>query len=313
MMQRMKPLARMCAVFVGVTFAMSCGQSDSTPTNPNNSGSNTNSGGNSSGNTGGSTGGNTGGSTGGSSGTTAYPDFTTPDTHFIDSQEGTLQACSTSYTSCGYWYSSFTLGGARTMVARFAADGVADAGAGPPSDLSLFTGDQNTKSDVTGFEDSFGTHYANFAAGNFYVGARAQQSTAPVHFRLELDYDINLAPEKGYRFAFVDNYLGAAKNVVANGGYVSQQFAVQTGYRYFLDGCNSGNVDTYVLPVGELTNFTSGSTFQYYTAYYSGDSSGPGLWEIKLPAGTYVLAFRNHGAQTAGVVYSMERWQIIKQ
>lgn len=225
--------------------------------------------------------------------------FTTPDTYFID-RTGSFSGTG------GYWSQGFTLSAPRTLVLRVVSIYAVDAGIFDPSDVNGFINGGSASGYGT-FDNQFGTHYVTLPAGQYYVAVR-NQSSGSNDYRVELDLDIDLDPESGHTFAYVDG-ISKSQNVPAN-GRLWQSFSIQSGYRYLLDGA-SRNVETYVISEGELSNFTSGATFKYFTAYGGNDDpANPGLWEMRLPPGAYYLVFRNRTANEAPVTYTMERWRI---
>ena len=221
------------------------------------------------------------------------------DTYFTD-KHGTFSGYG------GYWYQQFTLSAKRTFVLRVAADYRADTAIIVPGQLSNFINNQGF-SGYSLFDDSFGTKSVTLTAGTYYLAVRNQVSGTNT-YRLELDYDIKVPADANYTYKFIDNYLQGTRTVGAWGGKLWHGFTVQSGYRYFLDGCNTG-LSTYVIPAHQLDAFRNNSTFTYYTSYSGNDNAYPGLHEIKLPAGSYYLAFTNSNSIGKAVTYTMERWQ----
>jgi Bacterial Ig-like domain (group 2) len=226
--------------------------------------------------------------------------FTTPSTTFIEKNG--------SFGTNGFWYQELTLASSTTFVLRVVSDFAIDAAILTPGQLSAFT----TAQSFTGyaiFDNQVGTSSVTLPSGRYYVAVR-NQSQGNNSYRIELDYDIQLRPEQGYSFTFVDNYLNQTQDVAANGGRLWQPFTIQSGFRYLLDGA-SINVDTFIIQASELSNFQNGRAFNYYTDYGgNGDPSNPGLWELRLPPGNYFLVFRNRSALTGLAVYTMERWRV---
>jgi hypothetical protein len=103
-------------------------------------------------------------------------------------------------------------------------------------------------------------------------------------------------------------YAQGTEYVDANGGKLWHGFTVQEGFRYFVDGCNTG-LSTYVIRENELGAFQNGQSFNYYSDYSGTDNAFPGLHELKLPPGTYYLAFANDNANDKPVTYTLERWR----
>ncbi|RYD31183.1 MAG: hypothetical protein EOP85_23025 [Verrucomicrobiaceae bacterium] len=174
------------------------------------------------------------------------------------------------------------------------------------AELGNFTGNQSF-SGYAIFDNQFGTKTVTLAPGTYYVAIRSQ-SSATNAYRLELDYDIILPPDATQTYSFVDHYIQGTEHVAANGGRLWHGFTIQSGFRYLVDGCNTG-LSTYVIPASELSAFRSGGEFQYYTAYSATDNAYPGLSEIALPPGSYYLAFLNENGIQKPVTYTMERWK----
>lgn len=226
--------------------------------------------------------------------------FTTPNTMFVVDQ-GTLSSQGAS------WSKSFTLGSTRTLVFHFVSEFTSDAAIFAPSQLSAFNSGGSISA-FSLFSGRFGTQSVTLPAGQYYVGVRNRSSTAN-SWRFELDYDIALSAEKGHTFSFVDIYVSGTQSVAANGGWLTQPFTIQTGFRYLIDGANVG-LETYTIPASELSKFTSNSSFQYYADYSGTSGAYPGLWELNLPAGNYYVVFRNRSTRAKPVTYMMERWRI---
>ncbi|RYD33020.1 MAG: hypothetical protein EOP87_11785 [Verrucomicrobiaceae bacterium] len=208
-----------------------------------------------------------------------------------------------------YWYQQFTVSQKQTFVLRVTSDYSADAAIITGDQLGNFTGNRSF-SGYAMFDNQYGTKGITLAPGTYYVAIRSQ-STATNAYRLELDLDIALPAESGLTYTFVDHYLQGTEYVGANGGKLWHGFTIQSGFRYFVDGCNTG-LSTYVIPASELSAFKSGGTFNYYTAYSATDNAYPGLDEIKLPPGSYYLAFTNTNTIQKPVTYTMERWRVNK-
>lgn len=205
-----------------------------------------------------------------------------------------------------YWYQGFTLGAQRTLVFRFVSDYSCDAAIVTPSQLSNFTSNQ-AFSGYGLFSSQIGTKTVTLPAGQYYLCARSRSQGSNT-YRMELDYDIQVPKDANHTYSFVDNYIGESRKVSPNGGYLTHGFTIQAGFRYFLDGCNTG-LATYIIPGDQLANFRSDQRFTYYTDYSGTDNALPGLSEIKLPPGTYYLAFRNRNSISKPVTYTMERWR----
>ncbi len=222
------------------------------------------------------------------------------DTYFTD-KHGTFNGIG------AYWYQQFTVAKQQTFVLRVASDYAADAAIITAAQLSNFTANRPF-SGYALFDNQYGTKSVTLPPGTYYVAIRSQSST-PTAYRLELDLDITVPADSLNTYSFVDHYIQGTEHVGANGGKLWHGFTIQSGIRYFLDGCNTG-LSTYVIPASQLTAFKSGGTFSYYTAYSADDNAYPGLHEIKLPPGSYYLAFINRNTIPKPVTYTMERWRV---
>jgi len=155
------------------------------------------------------------------------------------------------------------------------------------------------------FDNKFGTQSLTLNPGSYYVGIRNTSSATSNQYGLELDYAMNIPG-----LSYIDTYLSQASTVGANGGKVWQPFTIQCGFRYLMDGGNSG-LKTYIIPADQLAGFQNNQGFKFYTDYSSDydDTAQPGYYEVKLPAGDYYLVFSNDTTVTKAVTYIMERWR----
>jgi len=220
-------------------------------------------------------------------------------TYFID-KSGT-------FTRNGeYWYQEFTLSKPTVLVLRFTSDYGADAAVVTSSELQNFI-NARAFSGYAVFDNTYGTKSVALPAGTYYFGIRNQTTSTSV-YRAELDYDIQVPADGSTSYSFVDQYIQGTEYVAANGGTFWQEFTIQSGFRYFLDGCNSG-LSTYVITASELSALRSGAPFNPYSAYSGTDMAYPGLDEIKLNPGSYYLVFVNTNSIAKPVTFNMERWK----
>jgi len=224
---------------------------------------------------------------------------TTPSTFFLSQQ------CYSFSSNGDWWQQGFTLGQTTTLVLRFATQYIADAAVFTSDQLSNFQ-NNNTFSGYGNFDNQIGYHTITLAAGSYYLGMRNQNSEAN-QVSIELDFEISLPLSDNY--TYYDNYINGVENISANGGKLWHSFTIQYGYRYFIDGCNSG-LEDYFIPNNQLSNFQNDQTFQYYSDYADNPcGEGTGLWEILLPAGTYYMVARNTASTTHSINYIMQRWK----
>lgn len=243
---------------------------------------------------GGSGGGTGGGGTGG--GGTQPPTKTTPSTLFMASQDYSVAAFG------AYAYQQFTISSTTTFYFRLASSYKVQAGIFVPGQLSNFTSMQSFTAYGL-FNNQHGTQTVTLTPGTYYLGVR-NTNTGPNKWSWELD-NIFTFPATD-RVSFYDTYF---QDVTAQptGGKFWQAFTIQSGFRYFIDGC-SVNTVTYIIHENQLSNFQNNSSFQYYSEYFMDSGGAPGFWEVNLPAGNYYLV----GRTTAGGAwtYTGERWRV---
>src|SRR5262245_19958474 len=153
------------------------------------------------------------------------------------------------------------------------------------------------------FNQEFGGKFITLAAGHYAVVLRNDiDGTNTVRFELDL---VPSFPDG----QFEDIYFGHSDYVSKNGGRLWQPFTITEGFRYWLDGANTG-VDTYVIPADQLDGFRSGGSFHYYTDYSGTAVDQPGGYALSLPPGSYYLAFFNSSDVARAVEYTMYRFRI---
>lgn len=225
------------------------------------------------------------------------------DTYFID-YDSTLSTLGQS------WAQQFTVPSRQVLVLRFVADLKADAAIFVPAQLDNFQ--NNRRFFGYGlFNNSFGTKYVTLNPGTYYVGVRNQVQGSN-RARIELDTRIQLDPEPGEEFTYYDRAFHGNKYVGKNGGKLWHGFRIVPGFRYFLDGANSGGgqMPTYIIPKSELDNFRYDRGFEYYTDYFEQGGAGPGHVELELPPGDYYFVCENNAGINKALTYTMERWKV---
>jgi hypothetical protein len=238
---------------------------------------------------------NSGGSGSGGGGTTP-PTVTTPSTTFLASQN--VNASAYGY----YTTEQFTVSTTTTFFFRLASQYNMQGAIITPSQLSNFT----SMAAFTGygiFSSQFGTQTVTLAPGTYYVAMRNTRSGAN-KWSWELDYSCTFPASD--RVTFYDMYMSEALTYATDVKFW-RPFKIETGARYFLDGCNI-NTEFYIIPASELSKFQAGQSFQYYTDYYLAGGGSPGFWEIRLPVGDYVLVASGTGQSTS--TFRMERWRV---
>jgi len=241
-----------------------------------------------------------GGSGGGGGGSASY---SLPATTFLSNQGETLSA------QCAWATREFTISRTTTFDFRFVATYLAQAAILPQAQVNNFKNCQAFQGYGL-FENKFGTQPVTLAAGTYTFAVRNAQSL-PNRFSVELDYGIQevlINPEGGKTFT----RTGVPVHVtnVAKGSRYTQTFTVQSGYRYFIDGVNTGELECFIIPTSQVSAFMSGQSFQGYTEYQESGGQCPGLIEIKLPAGTYAVAVRNNASTDAALTFTIEEWRI---
>jgi len=243
-----------------------------------------------------------GGSGGGGGGGSA--NFSQPVTTFLANQGETLQA------QCAWYTREFTISRTTRFDFRFAATYLAQAVILPPAQLSNFKNCQAFQGYGL-FEKKFGTQSVTLAAGTYHVAVRNAQSLLN-RFSIELDFDVQdvlINPEGGRTFTRTASPIYVEN--LAKGSRYTRMFTVQSGYRYFLDGVNSGDLECFIIPTSQISAFMSGQSFQGYAEYHETNGACPGLFELKLPAGTYAVAVRNNNSTTdAALTFTLEEWRI---
>lgn len=244
---------------------------------------------------GGTGGGGTGGGGTGGGGTTP-PTVTAPNTTFLSNQDVTAN-------SFGYYNTQeFTVRETTTFFFRFTSQYNMQAAIVTPSQLSNFT----SMAAFTGygvFNNQLGTQSVTLAPGTYYVGVR-NSSSGTNKFSWELDFAHSFPASD--KVSFYDFYIRDVLTYASSTKFW-RPFKIETGVRYFLDGCNV-NTEFYIIPSSELSKFQSGQSFLYYKDYYVSGGAAPGLWEIRLPVGDYVLVGSGTGANSSAFV--MERWRV---
>ena len=154
------------------------------------------------------------------------------------------------------------------------------------------------------FDGVSGAKTVTLAPGQYYAAVR-YFGNGTDHGRFELDGVLQVPGA-----TFVDYYLDKA--VTASPGRLWQPFTIECGYRYFLDGLNSG-VQMYLLDASQFANFQSGAAFTFYQAYSSApgvvDEDQPDDYELILAPGNYYLVYLNQASNAKQAVYTMSRWK----
>lgn len=240
----------------------------------------------------------------GGDGTGGTPTFSTPNTEFMQTSADVLPQ------QCAWTTSAFALSRTATLVFRFAAQYNAQAAIIPATQLANFRGCLAYQGYGI-FSSQFGTQPVTLAAGTYYIAVRNAQSL-PNKYSFEVDYDIAemlVNPESGKSFTRTGNPTYAEN--VTKGARYTRTFTVQNGYRYFLDGTSTGDLECFIIPSTAVSAFMAGQSFTQYSQYQQSGAPCPGLFELKLPAGTYALAVRNNSSSAdASLTFSLEEWRV---
>jgi hypothetical protein len=202
---------------------------------------------------------------------------------------------------------TFSLSETTRFVMRYASDYSAQFAIMPASQVGPFEAFGGFSSFFT-WGGGAGTETIVLNPGDYAIGIRNSQSVSQ-KFSWELDLDLlELPAEKGYSFSFAGVVFSDARGLPANGGWSWQSFSIQEGYRYFIDGTNT-RTSSWIIPQSERSAFEAGGSFQFFADYTGTTAGAPGLWEVRLPPGTYYLAMRaQHASIDGSISYVMERW-----
>ena len=224
------------------------------------------------------------------------PTVTAPNTIFIASQNYTVSNFG------AYYYVQFTITKTTTFVFRVTSEYKSQAAILTPDQLNNFT-NMYAFTGYALFDNKIGYQTITLNAGDYYVGIRNANSGVN-EWSFELDYALSFPSSD--KVSYFANIVSRA-SAMANGGKVWDGFTIEKGYRYFIDGCNV-HEQVYIIPPSEIDNFKNGNTFQYYTDYYTEGGGEPGLYEIKLPEGSYyVVGYSN---EVSAITYNIEKWKV---
>ncbi len=238
---------------------------------------------------------------------TTPPPTTTPNRTVTNPGESTFFIASQNktFSKHGDWTAEgFTISKSTTFVFRFASQYKAQAAIVTETELNNFK-TMNAFRGFGIFDNQYGYTSVTLAAGKYYVAVRNTNNGANIT-STELDYAITLPSSD--RCRFYDTYIKDIKSAGA-GGRIWHGFTIQSGFRYFMEGCNTG-YSTNIIPENQLDNFKNGRTFTVFTDYDQAVGGAPGLYEVKLPPGTYYFVAHNKTNATQAIVYTMERWQL---
>jgi hypothetical protein len=225
--------------------------------------------------------------------------FTTPSTFF--------QSLQSTVTAGGSRSRVFTLSESTRFVMRYASDYTAQFAIMPSNQLPAFEAFAAFDAFHT-WNGGSGTQSLTLNPGTYAIGIRNSQSVSQ-KFSWELDLDILELPDgQGYSFSFGGVVFSEAQSISANGGWAWQSFSIQEGYRYFVDGTNT-RTSAWIIPASARAAFEAGGSFEFFSDYEGKAGGAPGLWEVRLPPGTYYLAMRAQDPSVDGFInYVMERW-----
>jgi len=198
-------------------------------------------------------------------------------------------------------YQNFTVNsGTISFVFRFVSQYRATAAVINASSLAAFQSGASVSTYAV-FNDTFGTNGLTLGPGSYAVVVRNDTQGSNT-YRYELDYLESLPGG-----SFVDYYLENQGTVSPNGGKFWQPFTIQQGYRYWMDGANTGT-QTYILDSANFALWQAGDAFSYYSDYSGDDPQEPGGYEVALPPGDYYLCFENDTSESQAVCYTCSRW-----
>jgi len=217
-----------------------------------------------------------------------------------------LQAASSFSTFGQSTSQGFTVSANSTFTLRFTSDYACDCAVVKVSQIQAFTSNQSYTSSAS-FSAKFGTKNITLGPGSYYLAVRNRVASAN-SYSVELDKRSSSYQDTSGRYTYAAALMNTSR-AVPIGGKLWQQFTIKTGFRYFLDGCNSG-VRSYVIPASEIESFKSGSSFEYFTAYSDNNKSNPGLFELKLAPGSYYFCSANETDTPRTITYTLNAWKV---
>ncbi len=199
-----------------------------------------------------------------------------------------------------WWLNEFTISGSnQTLTLYFTAQYRAVGVIARVTQRSAFTSG-SAFSYIDGFDGDFGVKSITLAPGSYFVGVRNSVSGSN-RFSLELE---DHPPTYGDA-TFAQVGIQAADYVNA-GGWFTHDFTIQSGFRYVIDGNNSGSLNTYIIDRTEKADFQANRAFTFYSDYGGeNDPNQPGLATISLPPGNYTLAVRSTSSIREALTYRM--------
>jgi hypothetical protein len=157
------------------------------------------------------------------------------------------------------------------------------------------------------FDQKMGITAITLNAGTYYVACRNFNSGSNT-ISYELDYTMTLPASDRCRYydIYINDY-----DFYTSGSRMWHPFTIQSGYRYFIEGCNTG-MNVFFIPGDQIDNFRNRQEFKHYPDFKQGENSGgdPGGVEITLPPGNYYLVAINETNESQSMVYAMQRWQL---
>lgn len=204
-----------------------------------------------------------------------------------------------------YYYQGFSLSGPVQFEFMFASDYAAQAVIIDQSQLDSFL-QGSTVASYAIFDNDYGIKRVTLEEGKYAVAVRNTLNIENT-MSLELNYaDLSL---EGYEYESTDI---ANTRAVEVGSAVIQSFTVEEGYKYHVDGLNTG-LKSYVIPASDVDNFKSGNRFSYFGEYSSDEPNGaqPGEMTLNLDPGQYALIFLNHSDSEKKVTYRFMKFKQI--
>ncbi len=204
------------------------------------------------------------------------------------------------------WTRDITETDGKAFVIRFSSRFNADAGLFDQEQIINFVNFQS----ATGYgaiPNGFGTRHIRIPPGKYTLAVRNRSGKAS-SFSLELDYEINLPPTD---MATLDFPASEGAQTLDPGTVAYQPFAIEAGYRYFLDGNNTG-LSTYIFGASEIEKFKNSQAINFHSQYSSPtvNCEMPGLIELVLPVGNYFIGFRNDQTVPNSFTYTIDRWRL---
>jgi hypothetical protein len=204
---------------------------------------------------------------------------------------------------------SFTLTQTTHNEYRYTPRNAADCAVITADQVAAFRAGQAYTGYFANAQHGGGCGYANLPAGTYYLAMRDATGNAnsnnSSHF--EIDDATGLSSADGM------HYLGELVNPTVLNLAVNQrstnEFTIQANTRNFLFGCNTGQMNSYIIPKSQEAAFRAGQQFTSYKDYDNPNENDEPYYDLsKLPPGTYALAVSNTTSLPGSYAYEGPVW-----